>query len=395
MKLLNFGWLVLILAGHSPAALAQCEPLFGKLLINELMAGNDGTAADEFGEFDDWIEIYNASGEAVQLEGYFLSDSRATRTKYAFPNTVLPADSYLIIWCDNQPEQGAYHAAFNLSGSGEKVGLYDTDTATVDFVSFGSIPDDITIGRFPNGSGPFKILIPTFASANTNSVNPGVVINEYQAINESTVQDQWGGYEDWIELYNNSPQPINLGGWFLSDKIGEPAQFVFPDTTMAPNSYLIIWCDQGLFEPGLHTFFKLGADGDDILLSNPDTLTVDYVKFGPQIPDDSEGRFGNGTGSISCMIPSFSETNGFPLSIAQKAERKPLKIWPNPSSGSATLSSELNKPDVLKVYDLAGRNVAEFPIMPFINNQNLNFDLPTGSYVLVLGESTAKFVILP
>ena len=242
---------------------AQCDPFFGKLVINEVLPANNATGSDEFGEFDDWIEIYNGSDEPINMEGIFLSDNHGNRTKYVFPDFVLPAGEVVTVWCDDQPEQGPFHAPFRLSASGEEVGLYNQDTISLDYVRYGSIPDNISIGRFPNGQGAFNILIPTFSSINTNSVQSGLVINEYQSANESTVQDQWGGFDDWIEFYNGSNVPINLEGYFLSDKIGDPTLYEFPDTTIQPNDYLIVWCDQGLFEPGLHTFFKLGGDGDD------------------------------------------------------------------------------------------------------------------------------------
>jgi hypothetical protein len=302
MKKLRLSVLVFCLLVLAQQSFAQCEPFFGKLVINEVVPGNDNSGADEFGENDDWVEIYNASDEAINLEGFFLSDNDGNETKFTFPDFELGSGDVVTIWCDDQPEQGAFHAEFRLSGSGEEVGLYDPDTLTLDYVRFGAVPDDISVGRFPNGQGPFSILIPTFDGLNTNSVQPGLVINEYQSENESTASDQFGGFEDWIELYNAGNSPIDLEGYFLSDKIGEPTQFVFPDTTLLPNEYLIIWCDMGLMEPGLHTFFKLGGDGDDILLSNADTLTIDYVSFGVITADESEGRFANGTGPISCFI---------------------------------------------------------------------------------------------
>ncbi len=356
------------------------------------MPANSSTATDENGEYDDWVELYNATDQPINLNGYFLSDSHGNETKYVFPDIVIGANGYLIIWCDDQIDQGELHAPFRLSSSGEEVGLYNPDTTSVDYVRFGDTPGDISIGRYPNGSGPFNKLIPTFNSGNVNSVSPGLVINEYQATNESTAQDQWGEYADWVELYNNNSQPINLSGYFLSDKIGDPTQFQFPDTVLNPDSYLIIWCDQGLMEPGLHTFFKLGSDGDDILLSNSDTLTIDYVRYGPQIPDDSEGRYGNGTGSIACMIPTFGENNGTPTGVAEKTNRDILKVWPNPAVDRIWIKSPNLKNEVVRFYDINGRIVMQGLLKPgeqAFNIQSLN----PGIYVVMTNLRSAKFVV--
>jgi hypothetical protein len=384
--------IVLALVAAQSTVFAQCDPFFGDLVINEIMAANDQTASDPAGEFDDWIEIYNNSDEARDLTGYFVSDNHGNRTKFQFPDFVLEPYSHVIIWCDNQPEQEGFHATFNLSADGEEVGLYNTDTTSVDYLRYGPIPDDISIGRYPNGQGPFKVLIPTFNADNINSVQPGLVINEYQASNETTAQDQWGGYEDWVELYNNSNQPIDMSGYFLSDKVGSPTLFEFPDTIIQPDDYMIIWCDQGLMEPGLHTFFKLGADGDDLLLSNADTLTIDYVRFATQIPDDSEGRFGNGTGKIACLIPTFEFSNGQPVSVRNVEQKDPLEVWPNPAKNAFWIKPDIHERSVLRLYDLSGRLVKEAAISP--GEQQIQVaNLPTGLYLVKLGERHLKLTL--
>jgi len=378
----------LVATGQNP----NCDPFFGKLVINEILAGNDNSGSDEFGEFDDWVEIYNGSDEPINMQGIFLSDNHGNRTKFIFPDFVLPAGEVVVVWCDDQPEQGPFHASFRLSGTGEEVGLYNQDTTSLDYVRYGSIPDDISVGRFPNGRGPFNLLIPTFNDVNTNSVQPGLVINEYQSANESTVQDQWGGFDDWIELYNQSNTPINLGGYFLSDRIGEPTQFQFPDTVLMPNDYIIIWCDQGLFEPGLHTFFRLGSDGDDILLSDADTLTVDYVRFGVITADETEGRFPNGTGSITCLLPTHSESNGGITSTVDR-ELNGMNLYPNPSNGriffelpDGILNGEI------RMFNLMGKMVRS----EFVQSELIEWDLrnfPPGMYLLEYEGRVTKFIL--
>jgi len=363
-------------------------------VINEILPGNDISGTDEFGENDDWVEIYNASDEAINLEGFFLSDNDGNETKYTFPNFELAADDVVLVWCDGQPEQGPFHADFRLSAAGEEVGLYNPDTLTLDYVRYGSVPDDIAVGRFPNGQGPFSILIPTFNDLNTNSVQPGLVINEYQSVNESTAADQWGAFEDWIELYNAGENPINLEGYFLSDKIGSPTQYVFPDTTLLPDEYLIIWCDMpGPTEPGLHTFFRLGGDGDDILLSNPDTLTIDYVSFGIITPDESEGRFANGTGPMACFItPTHGANNGDPLSTVERVRNEGFKIFPNPGTGSVILKSADFKPGSVQVFSAMGNLVYQTTV--FQNQERLDLsNLPSGLYILNFNDRITKLVI--
>lgn len=392
MKMLPAGILGAIFALSQTIVVAQCEPFFGKLVINEVVAANNTSGADEAGDFDDWVEIYNGSDEAINMEGIFLSDNHGNRTKFVFPDIVLEAGEVITVWCDDEVVEGELHAPFRLSANGEEVGLYNQDTTSLDYVRYGAMADDIAIGRFPNGHGPFRTLIPTFNGLNINSVQASLVINEYQAENVSTADDQWGEFADWIELYNGSNQSINLEGYFLSDRIGEPTQFVFPDTVMPPESYLIIWCDMGLMEPGLHTFFRLGADGDDILLSDADTLTLDYVRFGIQIPDDTEGRFPNGIGPITCLAPTWSESNGGEMSVFDREVPESFEIWPNPADDEVWIVNESAKREELAILNLQGSTVKT----EWLNSGKSKIEidqLASGMYILRLANKTSKLMV--
>ena len=83
------------------------------LVINEVMVSNDTALVDEYGEFDDWIEIYNNGNNSINLFGYHLSDDEAELEKYSFPSIDLNPDEYLIIWADDgYDKQGVFHANF-------------------------------------------------------------------------------------------------------------------------------------------------------------------------------------------------------------------------------------------------------------------------------------------
>ena len=97
-----------------------------QVTINEFMASNDQEIADEFGEFDDWIEIYNEYDSPINMLGLYLTDDLDDPTKWAFPDVTIPANGFLLIWADNDTIQGDFHAYFKLNNSGEKIGLFDT-----------------------------------------------------------------------------------------------------------------------------------------------------------------------------------------------------------------------------------------------------------------------------
>src|SRR5262245_29043923 len=72
------------------------------LLVTEVMAVNDSTLADEDGEFPDWVEIYNAGGNTVDLNGWYLTDNPGNLTKWRFPSTNLTANAYLIVFASGK-----------------------------------------------------------------------------------------------------------------------------------------------------------------------------------------------------------------------------------------------------------------------------------------------------
>jgi len=142
--------------------------ILGDLVINEIMAANDQTEADEDGEFDDWIEIYNNGDESINLLGYHLSDDLTNLGKYTFPSITLGPDEYFIVWADDdEEEQGDYnHATFKLSSSGEELYLSDENMNVIDGFTYGEQETDMGYARVPNGTGNFMIQYSTFAYNN-------------------------------------------------------------------------------------------------------------------------------------------------------------------------------------------------------------------------------------
>lgn len=137
-----------------------------------------------------------------------------------------------------------------------------------------------------------------------------VVINELMPLNSTTVADQDGEYDDWIELYNNSSKTIDLSGYYLSDDKDELTKWVFPSgTEITGKGYLIIWADKDTLQNGLHANFRLSADGERVLLTNPKYTVVDKVRFDGQTSELTYSRIPNGTGSFSWQYATFDSEN--------------------------------------------------------------------------------------
>ncbi|MGB0610850.1 MAG: lamin tail domain-containing protein, partial [Verrucomicrobiales bacterium] len=100
------------------------------------MSNNESTIADMDGDFSDWVEIYNPDEEDINLEGYFLTDNSNNLTKWTFPKVILKSGEYLIVFASGkeknfQVEPDEIHADFELSSSGEYLGLISADGKTV------------------------------------------------------------------------------------------------------------------------------------------------------------------------------------------------------------------------------------------------------------------------
>ncbi len=143
-----------------------------EIVINEFMATNTNTVADQDGEFDDWIELYNKSIYNIDVSDWILTDNASNLDKYRIPaGTIMPPDSYLIIWADEDGKQTGFHSNFKLSSSGEEVFLLDATGQQVDKVSFGQQVTDKSYARSPNGSGDFIIKEATFNKNNDGTTS--------------------------------------------------------------------------------------------------------------------------------------------------------------------------------------------------------------------------------
>ena len=132
--------------------------LAGKLVINEFLAFNDKTNTDEYGEFNDWIELYNGTYESINVGGMYISDDAQNKTKFQIPDTdsvktTTPSRNYLLMWADNDTTQGILHLGFKLSGAGEAIILTDKDGITIiDSLTFLEQRTDFSMGRETDGA---------------------------------------------------------------------------------------------------------------------------------------------------------------------------------------------------------------------------------------------------
>jgi len=109
-----------------------------------------------------------------------------------------------------------------------------------------------------------------------------VLINEYSCSNLTTIADGFGELEDWVELYNPTANPIDLSGWYLSDKLTNLTKWMIPSGTIAGNSFKMVYCSGKniVFGDEYHPNFKLTqTENEWIILTNAFGNVSDSLKI--------------------------------------------------------------------------------------------------------------------
>jgi hypothetical protein len=137
------------------------------IVINEVMPYNVSYVADQNGEYDDWIELYNNSSLSFDISGYYLSDSKSRLSRWEIPSgATINGNGYLVFWADKETTQTGLHTNFSLSKDGEKVYFVTPDFLIIDEVEYPATTKQLSYSRYPNGTGSFIWKSPTFNASN-------------------------------------------------------------------------------------------------------------------------------------------------------------------------------------------------------------------------------------
>lgn len=158
------------------SALIIYLPLNAQVVINEFSAANFSDVADNHGEYEDWIELYNAGASSVDLSGYYLSDRVSDPTKWMIPSGItIDAGGFKRFWCSGRDvvEGTHYHTNFKITQTRdpEAVVLADATGTVIDFNEIDK-PNQMnhSWGRYPNGGADWKIFTdPTPNASNTTT----------------------------------------------------------------------------------------------------------------------------------------------------------------------------------------------------------------------------------
>ena len=244
-------WRASNMIGGSPGT-EQIAPakMDARVRINEVLA-NQSTPTDS-----DWLELYNAGSDSIDLSDVYLSDDAGNLLKYKLPDGLqLQPGTFWAADLSSAPAGETF--ALKASGEAVFVTLGSRDTTPVplqvlDAIRFAPLPPDVTLGRFPDGSDTLHLLkAASKGEANAQPLIHDIVINEIM-YHHGLRDEQY----EYIELYNRGTQTVSLEDWAFTDGI----DYVFAaGTTLAPDTCLVVAKDPDLLA-GLYDALVPGSN---------------------------------------------------------------------------------------------------------------------------------------
>ncbi len=365
---------------------SQQLPAFPPLWINELQAENQSGITNAAGQRAPWLELYNPATTNVAIAGLCLSTNYSNLTQWSFPaGTSIKPGEFKVVFADGRTNLSSpteLHTSFVLTpgtGSLALSRVYNGQPQVLDYVNYRNLTPNRSYGSLPDGQSfdRKEFYFSTPGMTNNGSLAPIVVfINEWMADNASTLPDPADGdYEDWFELYNASATPTDLGGYFLTDSPTNKFLFEIPDNgqyIIPPKGFLLVWADGETKQnttnnSDLHVSFKLDRTGESIGLFGRTGESVDFVTFGGQITDASQGRFPDGSATIAVLNRPTPRSSNTGLNNPPTLT-KPQDLWlyKGQATSFALQASDPDLPQQTLSYSLTGNP----PPNASINAQN-------------------------
>lgn len=307
------------------------DPDYMVVVFSEVFYDTPGTDADE-----EWIELYNNSPMEVNIGGWTITDNNGTGATYTIPaGKTMKAYSYYTIAADSTGFNALYGRDADLYGS--LPALNNTGDALILKNNLGTEKDAVaweggSTSGVPTGwgsttapaAGTGETIVRTDVSSDTDlysdwSVGDGNGFPQTQAVTFLVVfsevyYDTSGddAVEEWIELYNNCPIDVNIGGWKIKDNNGGGATFTVPaNETIAAGTFYTIAADS----TGFNNLYGYDADiyggipalnntGDALILEDGNGTVIDAVAW----EGGATGGIPDGWGSTSAPVAATGST---------------------------------------------------------------------------------------
>lgn len=298
--------------------ISSLEELNDDLIFNEVLVRNGGQFKDSYGEYTGYVELKNNSDKKIHLNEYSMSNDLGNPFKWQLPNKTLDPGELILIYTSGK-ESNEYYANFKLDSKNGVVILTKNGKIT-NKLEYENVANGYALS-FENGiyvktgalSGGYNNDIKgieKFASHNEKTPK-SLIISEVMNNNYSYLAQNGGNYYDWIELYNNSNDAVNLSDYYLTTSLNEPDMYQLPDKELSPGEYYIVMAsgDSNLSNSSYyHANFKLGNVESLYLTSKNkaiDSMFISNVKTGY-----SYGRNGDGFIYMDSPTPGSKNNSG-------------------------------------------------------------------------------------
>lgn len=170
-----------------------------------------------------------------------------------------------------------------------------------------------------------------------------VVINEYSCANTSTYADNFSKYEDWIEIYNSGAGPVNIGGYYLSDRLNQPTKWMIPaGTSLNAGGRMIFFASGRNITSGIfHTNFRITQTkipSENIVLSDNTGTIIDYITVTRTKQNHSFARIPDGSATWKvCSTPTPNTTNVAGNTFVRYSATPTFNLLPGFYSGTLQL----------------------------------------------------------
>jgi hypothetical protein len=367
------------------------------------------------GENYKFVEIVNAGSTSVNISNFYVDGD----ISYRFGNVLIAPGEYFILTGDKSLYEGNGYKVYQWeSGTLQKekgnISLNDQSGNIMDFVNY---DNKYWWPKEPDGQGPSlelqnisleNMVSHSWRSSYSTSGTPGksnnlsqlnnLYINEFLTSNSSVNSDEYGDYDDWIEIFNKNSFPVNIGGLYITDNLDNPLKYQIPmylaeKTTIPPMGYLLLWADDQTAQGVLHLSFKLDKEGEQIglvQLLDSSIIFIDSLSYSTQTNNISYGRLPDGSDNWTYFSKPTPSGNNSVTNIEDEPSQ-PLSYslsqnYPNPFNPVTIINYQIPQAGlvILKIYDLIGSEVA-IPVkreqQPGYYKVELNLShIPSGIY---------------
>ena len=161
----------------------------------------------------------------------------------------------------------------------------------------------------------------------------------------------------------------------------------FPNVTIQPNDYLIVWCDTaGSSQSGLHTTYRLSSDQEEVYLTDPSGVVVDAVHFVNMPSDIAYARVPNGHGVFTHQLHSHEENNNTISSNNNLQIKSKMRLYPNPSNNRVYVLGASKR---IEVFNILGKRI--YHSEEEVDSINVS-EWNSGIYFVKSGRSVVKFI---